>query len=534
MLFMPEEALQLTVGNGENVFGSSGGRKPSDSGWIILLHYGGVTLFLLVLALILLATARLMKSGQIGLAMMFSSVFLLSNLKGLFFAPKPGLRFLILIYIYSIVANQSKKYITQRRLSPARISLKDENQKQLPPTNIVFLGGIYIGTTKQYVESMSIGNMQNAANVFQTNMILGLDEILDSPIDIVNLPFVGSYPRRFKSLYFPAKSEKIGRHSNVIGCGFLNATGIKFLSRFLSAVLGLLPQLNKRDTVILVYSAHLPFLIAALFSKILRRGVKICLVLPDLPEFMSENKGLRAFIKLIDARLFYQLVLKCDYLVTLTPQMIARVGFDERRALVIEGLVSSNEQDANHETPDLSQGTKYILYTGTLARRYGILDLIESVNYFSWTGVELWICGEGDAKNDILNAAQSNSSIKYLGQVNREDAIVLQRGAILLVNPRRPEGEYTKYSFPSKILEYMSSGRPIVMYKLDGIPEEYSPHYFSPLSVGSEGLGVAIRTALELGDETLKQFGAEAKRFVLEEKNAVAQMDRVLHLIKGQ
>lgn len=397
---------------------------------------------------------------------------------------------------------------------------------------IVFLGGMYAGALKQYVEIMTIGNMQNAANVFQINVIFGLEENLNSQIEIVNLPFVGSYPKRFRALYFPAVNENFGRYSKIIGCGFLNLTAIKFLSRLMSAVNGLLTRLDKGGAVIVVYSAHLPFIMAALLSRFLRRGVKVCLILPDLPEFMSETSGLQAILKCVEAKLFYRLVLKYDYLVALTPQMIARVGFDEKRAVVIEGMVSVNVQESNCEMVISPDKKKYILYTGTLAKRYGILDLIDSVKYFSQRGVELWICGEGDAKYDILRAANSNSVIKYLGQVTREDAIELQRGAVLLINPRRPEGEYTKYSFPSKVLEYMASGRPIVMYKLDGMPRDYDAHYFSPVSVGGEGLGTAIRTALELGDEKLNKFGAEAREFVLREKNAVVQVKKLINLIE--
>ena len=38
------------------------------------------------------------------------------------------------------------------------------------------------------------------------------------------------------------------------------------------------------------------------------------------------------------------------------------------------------------------------------------------------------------------------------------------------VNPRQNNEEFTKYSFPSKTMEYLASGVPVVAYKLDGIP----------------------------------------------------------------
>ena len=41
------------------------------------------------------------------------------------------------------------------------------------------------------------------------------------------------------------------------------------------------------------------------------------------------------------------------------------------------------------------------------------------------------------------------------------------------MNPRSADAEYTKYSFPSKTIEYLATGVPVVMNRLPGIPEEY-------------------------------------------------------------
>ena len=52
----------------------------------------------------------------------------------------------------------------------------------------------------------------------------------------------------------------------------------------------------------------------------------------------------------------------------------------------------------------------------------------------------------------------------------------MQQQATLLVNPRKGHEEYTKYSFPSKTMEYMASGTPTIMYKLPGLPIEYEEY----------------------------------------------------------
>ena len=50
--------------------------------------------------------------------------------------------------------------------------------------------------------------------------------------------------------------------------------------------------------------------------------------------------------------------------------------------------------------------------------------------------------------------------------------------ATLLINPRFSNEEYTKYSFPSKNMEYMASGTPILTTKLPGMPKEYYEYIY--------------------------------------------------------
>ena len=92
--------------------------------------------------------------------------------------------------------------------------------------------------------------------------------------------------------------------------------------------------------------------------------------------------------------------------------------------------------------------------------------------------VELWICGSGDAKDIIEDEAQKDSRIKYFGLVDSQTALKMQHQATILVNPRTSDGEYTKYSFPSKNMEYMVSGTPVLTTDLPGMPKE---HKFQPV-----------------------------------------------------
>jgi glycosyltransferase involved in cell wall biosynthesis len=110
--------------------------------------------------------------------------------------------------------------------------------------------------------------------------------------------------------------------------------------------------------------------------------------------------------------------------------------------------------------------------------------------------------------------------------------LLRERQATLLVNPRSTKEEFTKYSFPSKTIEYMLSGTPVLTTRLQGIPEEYFKYVFSAEDNDVSLLTDAINNALSHTDAELAQMGLGAREYIVKNKNSVAQAKRILEFIK--
>lgn len=82
----------------------------------------------------------------------------------------------------------------------------------------------------------------------------------------------------------------------------------------------------------------------------------------------------------------------------------------------------------------------------------------------------LEIYGDGDYRAELVELAAKHDRIIYKGLVSRDVIVARQKQVALLINPRPSSYEYTQYSFPSKIMEYMLSGTPVLTTKLPGIP----------------------------------------------------------------
>ena len=175
---------------------------------------------------------------------------------------------------------------------------------------------------------------------------------------------------------------------------------------------------------------------------------------------------------------------------------------------------------------------KILLYTGTLHARYCIMTLLRAFMMLKNPSYRLVICGDGDSRNTVLECVKMDNRVSYKGQLPREEILVLQQKATLLVNPRTSEGEFTKYSFPSKTIEYLASGTPVLLYKLAGIPDEYYEYCFTVEDNSDEALSKKIDEILNMDRAVLRSLGMRARKFILTEKSPKNQCKKLVDFIE--
>ena len=285
----------------------------------------------------------------------------------------------------------------------------------------------------------------------------------------------------------------------------------------------------KQENNLIIYALHSPFLLAAALLK--RKICTTCVVIPDLPEFMSGNVGfIRKLAKIIDGFFINFCLKRMDCYVLLSPFMRDTLPIKNKPWVLMEGIY-----DTSTEISNITKNKKRtILYTGNLSKRYGILELIEAFHQIDNDNYCLWICGDGDGKEDVLKMAEIDKRIDYKGVASHDDVLTLQRQATVLINPRSSKGEYTKYSFPSKTMEYLASGTPTIMCHLPAIPAEYDSFIFYIKDESVEGIKNKLIEICEKPDEELASFGKKASDFIKNEKNAVVQTGKIIEMISKE
>lgn len=247
----------------------------------------------------------------------------------------------------------------------------------------------------------------------------------------------------------------------------------------------------------------------------------------DLPEYFGDSTSLLyRFLGNLETKRIYSLIPSVDSFVLLTKYMREKLNVGLRPSLLLEGIynpVCIVPQKKRKKT---------ILYTGKLDIRFGIRDLIKAFNDIDDSEFVLWICGFGLDRIFVEEAAKKDKRIIYWGVVEQKHVFEMQQQATLLVNPRKGHEEYTKYSFPSKTMEYMASGTPTIMYKLPGLPIEYEEYLVLLPDNSQETLTAILKQWGSKTQAELYEFGEKAKRFILENKNSEIQASRLMNFIK--
>ena len=391
---------------------------------------------------------------------------------------------------------------------------------------MIFAGPLFNRKEESYIQSNTLqGRLQNQANTFQWNCIDGLLENGIS-VKIINALPVGVFPMQYKKLFLKKRDWLYrGNLNTEIGC-----VNLPFLKQWMrTGAFGKSFRENSEHEDILLYSTYYPLLKAV---QNLPSNYRIVLIVTDLPEFYdySDNKNkLYTFLRKRNNRKIYNCLNRIDGFVLLTEAMHSALKVNNKPYIIMEGICGDSLNT------DLRRGDNRnnILYTGTLNRKFGIDVLVNAFRKIKGENYYLQICGGGDYEQDLLMAAKEDSRIQFYGYVSREKALEMQRDAKVLVNPRQNNEEYTKYSFPSKTMEYLQSGIPTIAYKLDGIPAEYDSYLNYPADNTAECLADLIVNICGESYEKYLDKAKSGKIFVESEKNYIFQTKRIIQLFES-
>lgn len=398
---------------------------------------------------------------------------------------------------------------------------------------VYYIGNICSDDEYNKIISNSKRKPSVAGLVFENLLLSGFKE-LGMDVDIRTFLNVALYPNS-KKILIPYRDEKLKCGYTAKWIPTINLPFLKQLIYKLMAYIDLKKwikeNLSIKDKVILTYSIY-DFMTSAALKLSKKYNIPVCAIVPDLPGNHFElvkAKGMKQRLSGMFIKGSVEKQDKFDAYVLLTEQMNEVVNKKNKPYTIVEGICSPDIFDKYSGVQKYKKKT--VMYAGMLGEIHRV-GMIARAFMKVKGDYELWFFGSGNYEDELKELAKQDSRIKVFGRVPRETVLEYEKKASLLINVRDSKEQYTKYSFPSKTMEYMSSGTPLLTTKLPGIPKEYFDYIYTLEDETEDGLASMLRDVLCKDIIELNAVGLNGKEFVVKKKNEYLQARKIKNLLE--
>lgn len=308
---------------------------------------------------------------------------------------------------------------------------------------------------------------------------------------------------------------------------FINHPLFRVVFIFLGVFFGILFSDEKKKNTVVICDAMNIFAALATIMACKLRGFPTLGIITDVPCYRPETATIPFY-----QRFNLYIMKKFGSFLFLTAPMSEIVNPDNKPFLVLEGHSDMSMLDVENDF-NKKHEKKVCIYAGSLRKVYGIEALVKGFLRANIENAELHLYGNGSYADELKVLSEQNPTIIYKGIAPNEEVIKEELKATLLINPRPTHEEYTKYSFPSKNMEYMASGTPVLTTCLPGMPDDHKEFVFFIKEENEQGIEKAFKEVFEKSPEELHTFGLRAKEFILKEKNNVAQAKKVIRFVES-
>lgn len=400
---------------------------------------------------------------------------------------------------------------------------------------VLYLGYVLNEFNHKENKAVSVAN-----NNMELGLLNGLHDSYQYQLDVWSIKPLASFPKD-KKIIVKNSEFKINENQNVKSIGYINIPILKQMSIIINLMLKLIVYFTtsrKEDKIIVLTNNSNSILSMPLFIvKSLYKNVKtVCLVVDYPKTFQSMSNFMLEFLKFIEN--YYRLLFfkKYDGMITLVEQTVKdfapnipyividySVYFDTKH-LEIKNINAKNSRSIDeNERIDL-------VFTGALETYYGIEVMLEAMKYLP-KNYFLNLYGQGSLNYLINEYSSHNENIEFHGLVSNFESKKAQKEAdfLLLI---RTDQELNKYGLPSKIIEYLDSGNPVISSLIPAVPDKFRKYTVQMKDNSVSELVETILTA-KVNYKSLKINAEKASNFIKTECIWYNQSQKIVKFLDG-
>jgi glycosyltransferase involved in cell wall biosynthesis len=235
--------------------------------------------------------------------------------------------------------------------------------------------------------------------------------------------------------------------------------------------------INKQAVILYNYN-YINIFVNCLCKK---RNIKTILIVADHSEYYEYHNPIRRFLAYKYSRDYY----KFDYLIFLSKRLKDKYNL-ENSFLMVGGI---NNAKYKNILPTSIKDELIILYSGILSKVTGIDIYLKAIELIEDKEIRFVFSGKGEMEDFLIERSREDSRIEYIGFLEEKEYLLLLNKANVLINPRNMNLPQNQNNFPSKILEYLATGKVIISTKFPNYQEFEENIFFceaDPLSIANK------------------------------------------------
>jgi glycosyltransferase involved in cell wall biosynthesis len=207
-----------------------------------------------------------------------------------------------------------------------------------------------------------------------------------------------------------------------------------------------------------------------------------------------------------------------------------------RSYLRVEGGIGAEMLDRmqrSHAAPPKESGRIRIVLAGRLDETNGVKLMLDASELLPGDEYEFWIAGSGPLSELVGEAAGRDARIVYAGFLPLDELYSLYLSADVLVNARITQGLNTRFFFPSKLLEFMVTGIPVISTCSGHIEPDFGHALFLLRDETPQALASLIERVSTLPRDVRSDVGKAARDCIVATKTWTVQGQRIADYLRS-
>ncbi|NMM11434.1 MAG: glycosyltransferase family 4 protein [Polaromonas sp.] len=383
----------------------------------------------------------------------------------------------------------------------------------------------FVGSVVPAGDESSSDAISHAGNLCQLGLIRGFTDTVVELIQVISY-----FPNRIfpvgKRVYFSGKHRTLPGDIDFYAIPYLNLPGLRAITVNAGVLLNLLVNARRGD-VVLFYNVTIPSGLLGLLLRLIR-GVHCFAMVYDIhvPGQTVPDSWRWRF----EYWKHKWLLPRLDGVIAITSKIL----FDfnaTNNGIVVEGGVAVLPSAIIFSSLARSPSTFTMVYAGRLNEDNGIELMLRAMARLTNAELRMVIVGSGLLSDTVKKAAEKDARITYLGVISHSEVTALYRGAQLLMCIRITKQLNTGYFFPSKLIECLATGVPVLTTRVTGGSFDPAEYAYVVDDETDQGVAAGILESMKNGAAYNFAKGEKARLFISENMTWSKQCLKISHFL---